>query len=84
MEEAVIQGSMTGEIVVAGSGAPLLTSHQLNCNLLALCIQCNEGIMGECHRFDSILNFIMFSSIPLSFTGLASVVLKFLVHFRTQ
>jgi len=71
-------------IVIAGSGALLISSHQINHNISALCIQCNEGIMGECHHLDSIPKFIMFSSIPLSFAGLSSVVMNFLVHFPNQ
>jgi hypothetical protein len=81
MKEAVIQGPKMEGIVRARSGAPLLaSSHQINHNLSALCIQCNEGTMGECHRLDSIPNFVMFSSIALSFAGLSSVVMNFLVH----
>jgi hypothetical protein len=35
-------------IVMAGAGAPLMTSsHQINHNIPALCIRCNEGIMGD-------------------------------------
>jgi hypothetical protein len=63
MEEAVIQRPEMKGIVMAGSGA--------NDNLSALCIQCNEGIMGECHRLDPIPNFIMFSSIALPFAKLS-------------
>lgn len=59
---------------MTSSRARLLTSSHLQ----------SFYIMGGCHRFDSILSFIMLSSMPSSFTGLASGVMKFLVHFLTQ